>query len=936
MSDDNKLSLTGRGKLGVGTSRDQANVRQNFSHGRSKPVVVERRRKRVLKKGTGSESAAGNEAKASPAAPEAPADPIAPVAKTEAPKPAVATPEAAKPRQAERTSAGYSARQSSASSAHQTVGRSVGRSTGSSGGQDSRSLTSQELAVRKRALESLDAERKRAEEEHQRVEAEARKRAEDERRRKAEEEAVREAAEAVRRAEAKTAPEGATPAAEPASPAGGELTKAEEQAKRLAEQAAKRAAEDKIRKKAEAEARKKTEEEERAREEAHKPESTKVDTKKPVKRREDKPEEDDEKRSRGKRSRGGDSRRSGKLTVNRAFDSEEEQERRRSMAAFRRAQAKRRGGQSIKDQEKQARDVIIPEVITVQELANRMAEKATDAIRVLMKMGVMATINENLDQDTAEIVVTELGHTPRRVSEADVEIGLVGEQDDPADQQPRPPVVTIMGHVDHGKTSLLDALRSTDVASGEAGGITQHIGAYQVNLPSGARITFLDTPGHEAFTQMRARGASVTDIVVLVVAADDGIKPQTIEAINHAKAAKVPMIIAINKIDTPGANPERVRQELLQHDVQVEAMGGDVLDVEVSALKRTNLDKLEDAIILQSEVLELKANPNRAAEGVVVEAKLEKGRGPVATVLVARGTLRVGDIVVAGGEWGKVRALIDERGQQLQEAGPARPVEILGLNGAPSAGDAFSVVESEARAREVCSYRQQQIRKRRQFVAPTSIEGMFTQLKEKKAEDFPVVIKGDVQGSVEAIVQSLAKIGGDDIKARVLHAAAGGITETDVTLANASGALIIGFNVRANKQAREAAERDGVAIKYYSVIYSLVDEVKAAMAGQLGPVIEETTIGMAEVRDVFSAGKSGKAAGCFVNEGVIRKSAKARLLRDDVVVYTGRLTSLRRFKDDVDEVRSGTECGMAFENYQDMKVGDQVEIFQTREVERKL
>ncbi len=783
------------------------------------------------------------------------------------------------------------------------------------------SLTREELEARKRALASLGEERRRAEEERRRIEEEAKKRAEEERRRRAEEEALRAAAEAARRA---TAPEGADAESEAEKAA-------EEQAKRLAEEAAKRAAEDKMRKKAEAEARKKAEEEERERAAARKA----AEAKKPA-RKATAEEEEAGRRGRGRKGRDTGGRRAGKLTVNRVYDGEDEEGRRRSLAAYRRAQAKRRAQRPSGEQTKQVREVVIPEIITVQELANRMAEKASTVIRALMNMGVMATINENLDQDTAELIVTELGHIPRRVSEADVEIGLVGEDDPEETKKPRPPVVTIMGHVDHGKTSLLDALRESDVVSGEAGGITQHIGAYQVQLGSGEKITFLDTPGHEAFTQMRARGASVTDIVVLVVAADDGVMPQTIEAINHAKAAGVPLIVAINKIDVPGANPDRVRQELLQHDVQVESMGGDVLDVEVSALKRQGLDKLQEAILLQAELLELKANPDRPAEGVIIEAKLEKGRGPVATVLIKRGTLRVGDVFVGGAQWGRVRALIDERGRQLKSAGPSQPVEILGFSGTPAAGDDFAVVENEARAREVAEYRQNELRKRRQRAAPASIESLFSQLREKKAESFPVVVKADVQGSVEAIVQALEKIGGDEIKAQILHAAVGGITESDVTLAHASDAIIIGFNVRANKQARDAAERDGVPIRYYSVIYDLIDDVKAAMAGRLGPKIEETVIGMAEVRDVFSAGKTGKAAGCIVTEGVVRRGAHVRLLRDDTVVYTGKLSSLRRFKDDVEEVRSGTECGMAFENYQDIKAGDMVEVFETREVERTL
>ena len=553
-----------------------------------------------------------------------------------------------------------------------------------------------------------------------------------------------------------------------------------------------------------------------------------------------------------------------------------------------------------------------------------------------MKMGVMATINETLDQDTAQLVVEEFGHSVRRVSEADVEIGLVGPEDEAAELVARGPVITVMGHVDHGKTSLLDALRKTDVVSGEAGGITQHIGAYQVTLDSGAKLTYLDTPGHEAFTQMRARGAKVTDIVVLVVAADDGIMPQTVEAINHAKAAEVPMIVAINKIDKEGANPDRVRQDLLQHEVIVEAMGGDVLDVEVSALKGTGLDKLSETIALQAEVMELKANPDRAAEGVVIEAKLDKGRGPVATVLVQRGTFKVGDIFVAGAEWGRVRALIDDHGRQIKEAGPATPVEVLGLNGTPSAGDDFAAVDNEARAREVTAYRQGQLRKQRQATGPVSLESMFSAMKETQAQEVPVVLKADVQGSVEAITTALEKLGNEEIRARILHAAVGGITEHDVSLAQASGAMIIGFNVRANRQAREAAEHNGVGIKYYSVIYDLVDEVKAAMSGQLAPEIREITLGMADIREVFTAGKAGKAAGCLIVDGVARATAKARLLRDDVVIYEGALSSLRRFKDDVAEVKAGMECGMTFHNYIDMKPGDAVELYELEEHEREL
>ncbi|WP_129794245.1 translation initiation factor IF-2 [Sphingosinicella sp. CPCC 101087] len=625
----------------------------------------------------------------------------------------------------------------------------------------------------------------------------------------------------------------------------------------------------------------------------------------------------------------------GKLTVTRALDDGDA--RARSLAALRRSREKeRRAHQQAGPQAKQIRDVVVPEAITVQELANRMAERGADLVKALFKMGVVVTVNQTIDQDTAELLVTEFGHNIKRVSEADVEIGIGGETDAEETLQPRPAVVTIMGHVDHGKTSLLDAIRGADVVSGEAGGITQHIGAYQVNLPDKSKITFLDTPGHEAFTEMRARGANVTDIVVLVVAADDGIRPQTVEAINHTKAAGVPMIVAINKIDRPGANAQKVREELLQHEIVVEDMGGDVQDVQVSALKKTNLDKLLEAIQLQAELLELKANPDRAAEGAVVEAKLDKGRGPLATVLVQRGTLRVGDIFVVGPISGKVRAMIDDKGRQVKEAGPSVPVEVLGLSGVPSAGDVLTVVENEARAREVAAYRQGVLDRKRTTSAPASFDTMFSALKEKQAIEFPLVIKGDVQGSVEAIVNAVNKISNEDIRARVLHAGVGGITESDVVLAKASGAPIIGFNVRANAKAREIAERDGVAMQYYDVIYDLTDAVKAAMAGELGPLMIENVVGRAEVREVFSAGKHGKAAGLLVTEGYIRKALKARIMRDDVIIYNGSIASLRRFKDDVPEVRAGLECGVTFENTTDLKPGDFVETFEVEERERTL
>ena len=639
-----------------------------------------------------------------------------------------------------------------------------------------------------------------------------------------------------------------------------------------------------------------------------------------------------------KTARGGrdDRRQSGKLTVTRALE-DSDSTRTRSMAALRRAREKdKRAHQSGANQTKQVRDVVVPEDITVQELSNRMAERASDLIKSLFRMGVMATINETLDQDTAELLVTEFGHNIKRVSDSDVEIGVVGDADEDHDQQPRPPVVTIMGHVDHGKTSLLDALRGTDVVAGEAGGITQHIGAYQVTLKSGEKVTFLDTPGHEAFTEMRARGANVTDIVIVVVAGDDGLMPQTIEAISHTRAAGVPMIVAINKMDKPGSDAARVRQALLQHDVQVEEMGGEVQDVEVSATKKTGLDSLIDKVLLQAELLELRANADRSGEGTVIEARLDKGRGPLATVLIRRGTLKVGDVFVVGGEWGKVRALIDDKGRQIKKAGPATPVEVLGLSGVPRAGDPLSVVENEARAREVAAYRQSVTTKKRTTQAPASLEAMFSALKDAKVLEYPFVVKGDVQGSVEAIVSAVTRLSTDEIKARVLHAGVGAITESDVVLAKASGAPIIGFGVRANAKAREVAQRDQVALKYYDVIYDLIDEMKLAMAGKLGPERLENVTGRANVLEVFQAGKTGKAAGLRVVEGVIRRNLKARVMRDDVVIWNGNIASLRRFKDDVQEVRSGLECGMLLENNADVKIGDVIETFEIEERARTL
>jgi translation initiation factor IF-2 len=637
--------------------------------------------------------------------------------------------------------------------------------------------------------------------------------------------------------------------------------------------------------------------------------------------------------------KGDDRRQSGKLTVTRALGGDDGA-RARSLAALKRAREKEHrrayGGQS-QSREKQVRDVVVPEAITVQELANRMAEKGADLVKALFKMGMPVTVNQTIDQDTAELLVTEFGHNIQRVSESDVDIA-VDTSEDPADKLlPRPPVVTIMGHVDHGKTSLLDALRGTDVVKGEAGGITQHIGAYQVTLKDKSKVTFLDTPGHEAFTEMRARGADVTDIVVLVVAANDGLMPQTIEAINHTKAAGVPMIVAINKVDLDSANPQRVRERLLEHEVIVEEMGGDVQDVEVSALKKTGLDELIEKIQLQAELLELRANPDREAEGTVIEAKLDKGRGPVATILVNRGTLRVGDVFVVGAESGKVRALVDDKGRQIKEAGPSMPVEVLGLSGVPMAGDPLQVVENEARAREVAEYRSGVALQKRTTNAPASLESMFSALKEKQAMEYPLVVKADTQGTVEAIVAAINKISTDLIRARVLHSGVGGITESDVTLAGASGAPIIGFNVRPNAKAREIAERQKVAFKYYDVIYELTDEIRAGMAGQLGPEAFETVVGRAEIKEVFSAGKHGKAAGLLVTEGVIRKALKARITRNDVIIYQGEIASLRRFKDDVPEVRAGLECGVTFsQNFTDIKAGDYLETFEVEMRERTL
>ncbi|MDX2257382.1 MAG: translation initiation factor IF-2 [Hyphomicrobiaceae bacterium] len=627
----------------------------------------------------------------------------------------------------------------------------------------------------------------------------------------------------------------------------------------------------------------------------------------------------------------------GKLTLDKMLN---DQERSRSIASLkrRREREKLKAMGIAQPREKIVREVIIPEVITIQELSNRMAERGVDLIRYLMKQGAMHTINDVIDADTAELLVREFGHTPKRVSESDVEEGFIGDTDADTTMDARAPVVTIMGHVDHGKTSLLDAIRSANVVAGEAGGITQHIGAYQVETAKGGKITFIDTPGHEAFTAMRARGAKVTDIVVLVVAADDGVMPQTVEAINHAKAAGVPIIVAINKIDKPQAEPNRVRTDLLQHEIVVESMSGETQEVEVSALKKLNLDKLLDAILLQAEILELKANANRKADGIVVEAKLERGRGPVGTVLVQRGTLAVGDIVVAGMSWGRVRALIDDKGENVAKAGPSVPVEILGFDSAPEAGDQFAVVENEARAREITDYR---MRKRREKLGsagtPRTLEQMMQSLKDGAGKkEFIILVKGDVQGSVEAIAGALKKVSTDEVEARIIHSGVGGITESDIALANASNAVVFGFNVRANAQAKQAADQNGVEIRYYSIIYDLVDDVKAAMSGLLDPTLREVFLGYAQILQVFNITKVGKVAGCRVTEGKVERGAKVRLLRDSVVIHEGSLSILKRFKDDVKEVPAGQECGMSFANYQDLREGDVIECFQVEKVLRTL
>ncbi len=869
---DNTLSVTPTKTLSLKRPVESGIVKQSFSHGRTKAVVVEKVKRRTIGPG---EAHPPRETPAAPAAPPPQAEAPAARPRNEAPQ-----------------------RQSSPRS---------------SAGVVLRTLTEEEREARARALTGA---REREDEERRVALIEAREREERDRRdreeraaaaeRKKEEEARRsQDAEAKRRSEveAKRRLEGGAPAPAPAPSAAAASARkpvlTPVAPATTATTAARPAAE-----------------EEEAKRVIRRPGiAPKVIAPRPT--------------------RGAEPKNRGRLTVSSATGDNEE--RTHSFASFRRREQRRRG-HVVEQKEKLAREVILPETITIQELANRMSERGVDVIRMLMQQGQMAKITDVIDADTAQLIAEELGHTVKRVAESDVEEGLFDTPDVDENLVSRPPVVTIMGHVDHGKTSLLDAIRHANVVSGEAGGITQHIGAYQITAPNGLPVTFIDTPGHAAFTAMRARGAKVTDIVVLVVAADDGVMPQTAEAIAHAKAAQVPLIVAINKIDKPDAKPERVRTELLQHSIQVESLGGETLEVEVSATQKLNLDKLLDIIALQAEVLDLRANPDRSAEGTVIEARLDRGRGPVATVLVQRGTLHTGDIIVAGSEWGRVRALIDDKGQLRGEAGPSMPVEVLGFSGSPEAGDRVAVVENEARAREITEYRERQKRDKAaaRGVPRGTLADMMSQLKAAGRKEFPLVVKGDVQGSVEAIIATLEKLNTEEVAARVIHAGVGGITESDVTLAEASHAVILGFNVRAHKEARALAEQTGIEIRYYNIIYNLVDDVKAAMSGLLSPTLREDMLGNAQILEVFNISKIGKVAGCLVTDGIVQRGANVRLIRDNVVVHEGKLSTLKRFKDEVKEVVSGQECGMAFENYQDMRAGDVIECYTVQEIKRSL
>ncbi|MGX5799930.1 translation initiation factor IF-2 [Bradyrhizobium sp. Arg314] len=853
--DDKTLSVTPKKTLTLKRpGLEQGTVRQNFSHGRTKSVVVETKKRKFSLPGDKPE-------------------PVAPSVFT--PKPVAAAPVAAAPVVQEAPKAPPPPPERS--------------------GMVLNELSRGEMEARRKALEGSKA---REVEDRQRAQEESKRRAEEEDRRK-----------------------------------------------REREDSARRQAEEEARLQAEAESRRRAEEEARRRAPLAADVAT-VDDDEGAKPRRTGPGAGASTPARrlatpevarpAKPTKGEEDRRRGKLTLNSALSDEDA--RARSLSSMRRRQEKFKRALHNEPREKVMREVILPETITIQELAQRMSERAVDVVKFFMKQGQILKPGDVIDADTAELVASEFGHTVRRVAESDIEEGLFNIADRPEDLVSRPPVVTIMGHVDHGKTSLLDAIRNANVVSGEAGGITQHIGAYQIEK-NGQKITFIDTPGHAAFTAMRARGAQVTDIAVLVVAADDSVMPQTIESISHAKAAGVPIIVAINKIDKRDADPQKVRTELLRHEVFVESMGGEVLDVEVSATKGTNLDKLLEAILLQAEVLDLKANPDRTAEGAVIEAQLDKGRGPVATVLVQTGTLMPGDIIVAGNEWGRVRALVNDRGEHVPEAPPAMPVEVLGLQGTPQAGDRFAVVNNEARAREITEYRQRLARDKavaKHAGQRGSLEQMMSQLQTSGLKEFPLVIKGDVQGSIEAINAALEKLGNDEVRARIVHAGAGGITESDVSLAETSGAAIIGFNVRANAQARAAAAAAGIEIRYYSIIYNLVDDVKAALSGMLSPERRETFIGNAEILEIFDISKVGKIAGCRVTEGKVERGAGVRLIRDNVVIHEGTLKTLKRFKDEVSEVPGGQECGMAFQNYEDMRVGDVIECFRIEMVTRTL
>jgi len=874
-----RLSLRPSGRLELGRTVDAGSVRQSFSHGRSKVVQVEVRKKRA---------GVGAPGSATPPAGPMQAAPASRGTTQPAGRPAVGAGRAL-------TASEQAARQ-----------RAVAEQQREAARREAERREQEKISI----LSAAEEARRREEEARKAAEEEARQREEDERRQQAEE-AARQAAEAAAAAQA-----AATATAAPATA----RAPAEEQRRRPATPAAPKqpAATETLRLRPGTQA---ADEDEEARP-VRRPGAGMPPRKPPV----------------VVAKKGSDSgRRAGRIDVQAAIEGEDEKV--RSLASVRRQRERERRQAELErlrsDQVKVVRDVILPDAITVQELANRMAARAGEVIKTLMKLGVMATVTQSLDADTAELVVQEFGHRARRVSESDVEIGLEGATDTEAELQARPPVVTVMGHVDHGKTSLLDALRATDVAAGEAGGITQHIGAYQVTLEDGQKITFIDTPGHEAFTAMRARGASVTDIVVLVVAADDGVMPQTIEAIRHAKAANAPIIVAINKMDKPDANPNRVRQELLSHEVVVEEMGGETQDVEVSAIKKTGLDKLVEAISLQAEILDLKANPHRTAEGSVIESRLDRGRGPVATVLVQKGTLKQGDIVVAGAEWGRVRAMLDDKGRALPEAAPSLPVEILGLAGVPTAGEQFVVVENEARAREIAEFRTRRLRDKAAGVtsgARGTLDEMLARIQAGEQKEVAVLIKADVQGSAEAIQQTVLKLAHEEVKVRVLHAAVGQITESDIQLAKASNAVIVAFNVRATSQARDLAAREAVDIRYYSIIYEVADDIEKLVQGKVAPKAREKFLGYAEIRKVFTITRVGKVAGCMVTEGVVKRGAGVRVLRDNVVIHNGDLSQLKRFKDDVREVARGYECGLSFANFHDLEEGDVVECFETEMV----